>query len=425
MAGNTFVVSNLVAKEALTAFNQESMFLRTVDNTRSRTFQPGEYNSGSTIQIKIPALFNEPNTGNNLVIQGITQSEVPLSLYQFNDAIATSLAQNTYDISKEQMVADVVTPLIQGYVRSIERFFLTMLAYQSTNLIGTPGTDVSSPDVFSTATAQMAQYLVPAGQIYAAITPFTQSALFGNNKSLYNPNETIGEIYLSGEIKMQAGIKTYSTNNVPTISTISSADLGTPVTGTISADGATLQVTGMTGSATIPAGTKFTIAGIYGVDPQSKQRTTNLQVFTVYNGFTQSATGMPTFNNVTASGGTASLPISPVINSSTTSTTQTVNASPAPGTAITFVGASGVSQTKGFYTANVAYHPKAFQLASAPLAKSVQEGISTSRRDPKTGIDILVNQFFAGLSTSNMMSISSLMGGVAGRPMWSTVLAGA
>ncbi len=423
MAGNTFVVSNLVAKEALTAFNQESMFLRTVDNTRSRTFQTGEYSSGSTINIKIPALFSEPNTGNNLVIQGITQSEVPLTLYQFNDAIATSLAQNTYDISKESMVLDVVTPLIQGYVRSIERFFLAMLAYQSTNLIGSPGTDVSSPDVFAQATAQMAQYLVPAGQLMAAITPFTQAALFGNNKSLYNPNATIGEIYLSGEIVNQAGVKTYSTNNVPVIRTISSADLGTPVTGTISSDGATLQVTGMTGSAVIPAGTKFTIAGIYGVDPQSKQRTTNLQVFTVYNGFTTSSTAMPTFNDVTATAGAALMPISPAIV--TSGTTQTVTAAPAPGTAITFVGASGVSQSKGFYTANVAYHPKAFQLASAPMAKSVQEGISTSRRDPKTGIDILVNQFFAGLSTSNMMSISSLMGGVAGRPMWSTVLAGA
>ena len=196
--------------------------------------------------------------------------------------------------------------------------------------------------------------------------------------------------------------------------------------GTVPAGGATIPVTGMTGSVVIPAGTKFTITGVNAVDPENKFDLGFQQVFTVNAGLTFSQFGMPTFNDVTAvSGAVAALPISPPILDATAGMAQTVSKVPTSGTAIQFIGAGldTANPGKTSYRIGFAYHRLGVQVASVPLAGSMQKGVTANERDSETGLSMLGSHQYIIGSTADAFGMSTLLGTISARPMWTCVIA--
>jgi hypothetical protein len=121
-------------------------------------------------------------------------------------------------------------------------------------------------------------------------------------------------------------------------------------------------------SVSLKGGETFTIAGVYQVNPQSRQSTGTLMPFTVTAPVTDT-TGAATFS------------ISPPII--TSGPLQTVSASPAAGALITFMGI-----TAGSYQVGLAFHRDAFTLVTADLPVPKGTDMASRISDKQLGISL-------------------------------------
>src|SRR5258706_8074335 len=125
---------------------------------------------------------------------------------------------------------------------------------------------------------------------------------------------------------------------------------------------------GFTAGATLNEGDVFTIAGVYAVNPVSKQALPYLQQFVV---------NAP----VTATGTADAIMISPAIIIS--GQYQTVSVAPAQNAALTFVGTASAS-----YPQNLVFHENAFAICMVPM--ELPEGAVKKARQSYKGLSIRV-----------------------------------
>ena len=120
----------------------------------------------------------------------------------------------------------------------------------------------------------------------------------------------------------------------------------------------TLVTDGWSASATLKAGDRFTLAGVNGLHPETKEDIGDLQVFTVVSDATADGSGNATL--------TITPPILLTSGSGTTPNYATVTAAPADNAAITVL--TGTANTA--YKQSLFYHPEAIGFQSIPYSTS-------------------------------------------------------
>ena len=154
-----------------------------------------------------------------------------------------------------------------------------------------------------------------------------------------------------------------------------SATASLTIGSTVSTQGASsVAINGDTGSATFKAGDVFTIAGVYAVNPQTRQSTGSLQQFVV------------TADATASSGNWSSVSISPALYTSSNALA-TVDSFPQSGAAVTVVGSASTT-----YPQNLAYHRDAIAFATADLL--LPQGVDMASRQVHNGISLrIVRQY--------------------------------
>jgi len=144
--------------------------------------------------------------------------------------------------------------------------------------------------------------------------------------------------------------------NVPKVTT--GSRVGTIVVdGTVSTEGSTtIHIDGLTNATdTVKKGEVFTVAGVYAVNPDTKVSTGVLQQFVVT-------------ADATAASNEVDLTVSPAMYTSDSGGLQTIDAFPADGAAIVFMGVAAPATTASTtYPVNLAFHKDAYTFASANL----------------------------------------------------------
>jgi hypothetical protein len=206
---------------------------------------------------------------------------------------------------------------------------------------------------------------------YATVNPAANAGLVEGMKGLFNPTDTISRQFKNGmmgmgvlgydEINMSQSIKQHQTGSRTGAHT---------VTTTVTTQGqSTLNITG-TGSQTLAAGDVFTVAGVFAVNPQTRESTGSLQQFVVTEA-------------IAASGGAyTAVKIAPAIFTSTNALA-TVDSFPQAGAVITFLGAASTS-----YPQNLIYHKDAISFATADLL--LPQGVDMASRQVHNGISLRV-----------------------------------
>ena len=209
---------------------------------------------------------------------------------------------------------------------------------------------------------------------YATVNPAANAGLVEGMKGLFNPTDTVSRQFKNGlmgtgvlgyeEINMSQSILQHTTGTRSATATLT-------IGSTVSTQGATsVAINGDTGSATFAVGDVFTIAGVYAVNPQTRQSTGSLQQFTV----TALATA--------SSGNWSSVSVSPAIFTSSHALA-TVDAFPQSGAAVTVVGSASTQ-----YPQNLVYHKDAITLATADLL--LPQGVDMASRQVHNGISLRV-----------------------------------
>lgn len=431
MTTNSFQVIDMVTREALEVLKNKLGLGNRVNRQYDKSFGEEGAKTGDTLRIRIPPRYTV-GTGPAPTLQNFTQNQVPVAAQQQLN-VALEITSKDMSLSLDSLSEQLIAPAMSQLATSIDLLgsnavinstissgtyagsysgfhnLVTVGPVSNTtgpatwvgNSVGqTATTSTAALTPFLQAQARLTNQAAPQNDRFVVLSPnataYTVAALAG----AFNPQADVSEQYREGLITVAAGAMWHTSPNVPTFTAGNWTQSGTCEVATTSVDGATtIAVKGFGATDTFNAGDQFVIAGVFEVNPLTRQSTGQLQVFTI-------------LSPATASGGLATLSVSPTINSPTAPQYQTVNSLPAANAAITMMGTAGASTA-----VNVMYQKDAVVLVSAPLADVAEDGAFCVRvDDDEDGISLrYIRQYQASIGQT-ISAVDTLVGWAIPRP---------
>jgi hypothetical protein len=340
---------------------------RTVNRQYDSSFAQEGAKIGSTLRIRLPdrALVTD---GAALQVQDDNEQFTTLTVAnQKHIGVNFTTAELTMQLDDfaERVLKPRVSQLAASIDADVANSFQSI--YQS---VGTPGTTPGTSLVLLQAQQKLNESAAVMSPRYATVNPAANAALVEGMKGLFNPVSTISKQFKSGlmaegilgyeEMNMSQSIKQHTTGSRTGSHT---------VTTTVSTQGAdSIAITG-TGSQVIKKGDVFTIAGVYAVNPQTRESTGALQQFV--------ATA-----DATATGGAYTVDVSPSIYTAAHALA-TVDSFPQASAVVTFLGSASTQ-----YPQNLIYHRDAITFATADLV--MPQGVDMASRQVHNGISLRV-----------------------------------
>ena len=364
---NSILTIDMITRKALEILENNLVLTRNVNRQYDDSFAVEGAKIGSTLRIRLPdrALVTD---GAALQVQDDNEQYTTLSVAS-QKHIGVNFTSAELTMQLDDFADRVLKPRISQLASSIDADVAN--CYKSIySSVGTPGTTPSTSLVLLQAQQKLNEYAAPMQNRYATVNPAANAGLVEGMKGFFNPTDTISRQFKSGlmgqgvlgydEVSMSQSIVNHTTGNWGT--TITS-------TGTLSTQGqATLPISFTGSGSTWKQGDVFTIAGVYSVNPQTRQSTGSLQQFVVTEDLTASSTG--------------TLKISPAIYTSAHALA-TVDSFPQASAAVTMLG-SAASQ----YAQNLVYQKDAITFATADLL--LPQGVDMASRAVHNGISLRV-----------------------------------
>lgn len=362
---NTFLTPSMITLEALSVLKNNLTFTKLVNRRFDDKFGVEGAKIGDTVNVRKPPRY-VGRTGAAISVEDIKQTSVPVQLStQYGCDI--NFTSKDLLLSIERFSEDILGPAVATIANKIDYDGLQL--YKSVpNVVGAAGTVPQSTTCALTylqAGVALSNNAAPVDDKRSLVlTPTMEAYAIDGLKGLFNAQKELSEQYRKGRMGTALGFEWYMDQNTGTH--VAGPQGGTPLVNGASQTGATLSTKGWTAAAAarLVKGDVFTVAGVYAVNPQSRQSTGSLQQFVVTADFSSAADG------------TGSVSIFPSIV--TSGATQTVTASPADGAAITVFATASQATPQG-----LAFHRDAFTFACAdlPLPKGVHMAARMSDAD--------------------------------------------
>jgi hypothetical protein len=369
---NAILTPTIIANEALMHLENELVLAQKVNVDYSREFTGSV---GDTINVRRPIRF--VGQSDNLDVSSYNEDIEDANVEVKIDKTETV----KFELTPQELTLDIASSRIQQILRSaviklrdrVETEIAELYPYVW-NFSGTPGTRPQTFLSLAEAGAHMTDMAVPQMDRCAVHTPLTAAYLADSLKSLQASRSKAQTAIERVSFGYYGGFENYESVHVQrhTVGVATGTPLvngGSQAVTYATAKAATphnsqdLVTDGWTNSTTgiLKAGDVITIAGVYSVNPISKQSTGRLQNFTVLEDADSGA-----------STGPATLKISPAIIVS--GPYQTVSAEPADDAVITVKTGTGGTA----YEQSMLFHPDAFLLVSRPLNIASGSGVKTS-----------------------------------------------
>jgi hypothetical protein len=373
---NNLLTDDVIAKESLRLLKNNLVAAKCVYREYEKTF--GKV--GDTIRLKLPYRVKSAS-GRVLVKQPMVDQTIPFKIaYQEHVGLEYTVKDKTLDIEKfsERYLK---SGMVQIANRIDSTILLTMKKAFHTS--GTPGTRPGKYIDFANAGAKQTEYAVPQdGMRNAILAPFTCAALSDEVTKLFQES-MVKAAYEKNYRGNVAEYRVYESQNLPKHTV--GAHGGTPLVAGVITNGATVTTDGWTASVTdlLNVGDVFTMAGVYGVNPQNYTTTGILQEFVV------------TAQTDSDAGGLATISISPSMNDGTATLLnedgqtvslaayQNITALPADNAVITVLGTASTT-----YEQNYLFHRDAIALAMIDLELPQSAVIKSRAADPESGLSL-------------------------------------
>jgi hypothetical protein len=371
---NSLLTIDMITRKSLEILENNLVLSRNVNKEYDDSFAAEGAKIGSTLRIRLPdrALVTD---GAALQVQDDNEQFTTLTVSsQKHIGINFTTAELTMQL--DDFAERVLKPRISQLASSVDADLAT--SYKSIfSSVGTPGTTPASSLVLLQAGQKLNEYASPLSPRYATVNPAANAGLVEGMKGFFNPTGTISSQFKSGmmgenvlgfdEVNMSQSIATHTVGSLPTSPIVSSS---TPPT---TQGAATLDITYSSATRTIKQGDIFTIAGVYTVNPQTRQSVGSLQQFVVTADQTLTSTS-------------ATINISPALYTSTNALA-TVDSFPAASAVITFLGTAST-----VYPQNLVYHKNAITMATADLL--LPQGVDMASRQVHNGVSMrIVRQY--------------------------------
>ncbi len=389
---NVLATTSVVAKEALAILENmlsfSSMVNRDWEDEFTQNMSRG-YAPGQTINIKKPPRYTYRD-GRIATPQGTVQSTIPLTLAQGGCDLQFTSGERTLSLDK---LSDKLQAALATVANEIDRRGLEMARLQSPNVIGTPGTAPNTQLLALQAITGLNQRLDEQGaprdkRRGLIMNPALNGSMVVGLAGMFNPSGELSRQYRQGVMVDSLGLAYAMDQNVQTHTNGNQPVASGTVNGA-SQSGSTININTATITGAITRGSKVTFAGVFAVNPQSRQSTGVLAQFTVTADVAAAATS---FN------------VSPALV--TSGAFQNVTNSPANAAVITVFGTAS-----GSYSFNPAFHKDAFTLAMVPMwAPAGGKGVVDVSQMEYKGFRLKVTEFYDGMADTSIMRIDVLYG---------------
>lgn len=375
MANNLLTI-DMITRKSLVILENNLVLARGVNRQYDSSYAVEGAKIGNTLRIRLPDRCLVTN-GAALQAQDDNEQYTTLTV-STQKHVGLNFTSAELTMQLDDFAERVLKPRVSQLAASVDADLASV--YKSFyNTVGTPGTTPATSAVLLAGQQKLNETAAPMGERYATVNPAANAGLVEGMKGFFNPTDTISKQFHSGmmgtgvlgydEINMSQSIQMFTTGTrTATPSTLS-------ISATVSSQGqSTVAITGDSGSATFKQGDVFTIAGVYAVNPQTRQSTGSLQQFVV------------TADATASSGAWSSVSISPALYTADNALA-TVNAFPQSGATVTVVGAANTS-----YAQSLIYHKDAISLATADLI--MPNNVDMASRQVHNGISMRIVRDF-------------------------------
>lgn len=351
MAANTIITPTWNAREVARVASNATKFVGAITRKLSDDFIVSGTKVGATVGLRLPQRFITTK-GQALQPQAITDVVVPVTITdQANIGYGWSSFSETLEL--QDMYDRYVNPAGYQLANTMDKDGLGRVYQDVFSIEGTPGAIPNANSIYLLAAARLTNFAVPDRPRRMFIGSLMRATIVNANLNLFNPPRDISTLWKDAMFADSAlsWDEWYEDVNIfpHTVGPLG----GAPQTVGAGQTGSSLSVNGFTAAAALRLnkGDVFTIAGVFAVNPQSYQSTTQLMQFVV------------TAPVSSDGAGAATIPIyPPIIPVSTGSAYATVDVAPAAGAPLTIVGAANTVSPQG-----LGFHPEAFVCASADL----------------------------------------------------------
>ena len=365
---------DMITNKALEILENNLVITRNVNRQYDDSFAVEGAKIGDTLRIRLPdrALVTD---GAALQVQEVNQQFTTLTIAS-QKHIGVNFTSAELALSMDDFADRVLKPRVSQLASSIDADVAN--AYKDIfQSVGTPGTVPATSLVLLQAQQKLNEAAAVMSPRYATVNPAANAGLVEGMKGLFNPTSTISRQFKNGmmgegilgyeEINMSQSIKVHTTG--------SASRSDTPIVKTTLTNGATkLTLDNCTDSLTLVPGDVFTIAGVFAVNPQTRESTGSLQQFVVQNTVTSASTEF------------VDVDFLPAVYAPTQALA-TVSKLPAANDVVTYLGAASTG-----YPQNLVYHKDAITFATADLL--LPQGVDMASRKVHNGISMrIVRQY--------------------------------
>ena len=397
---DSLLTNKIVTFESLELLLNDLQIPRNINTDYNDQFGQEGAKAGDTIQIRIP-YRSLGRDGQAVNIEPLTDLSTPLSLNMQFGADAQFGSAEMYT-SLDNMRERYLRPQMEQIANKVDRSLHILMASTCNNVVGTPGTAITTLATYLAAKTKLKQNLAIGKKFPLVLNSLQDSNIVGALTGLYNPQPQISGQYIEGEMRDAVGFGWMESENV-VIATVGTYG-GSPVVNGANQVGSNLITNGWSSGATsLNMGDVFTIAGVYMVNAQNRSSIGVLQQFVVTAPVSDTA-------------GAITIPIYPAIVPS--GQYQNVSASPATNAAITMYGTSGTNTTQA-----LAFHRNSYTLCWGNL--EMPGGIDQGFRavDPKTKVSLRFVRDYIIQSDQRISRFDVLMGAAPLYPFWAVRLA--
>ncbi len=391
---NSNLTPDVVTKEALTILHNNIAFSRNANRQYDNSNEMGGQKNGGSVKIRLPNKYTT-STGAALAVQDNVESSV---------TIATTTQRHVdTNFTSEELTLDIDTfseRILEPGISVLAAMFdydVMARTLDIANSAGTPGTTPSSAADLLEAQKFLNYFATPQSRRFGVINEDANASVVDGASNIFNTAGKGDDMYKAGlitsnmlgyqELSMSQSVRKHTTG-----------DYGgtTLVDDTVAEGDSSINIDGLTvATAQIKAGDVFTIAGVFSVNPQTKQSTGQLQQFVVT-------------ADATAATSNADLSVSPSFYAGS-GALQNISALPADNAAVTFLGAANTT-----YPQNIVFHKDTFVVATTDLI--MPDGVDFASRQVLDGVSMrLVRQYRIG-TDDIPCRIDILYGSVTTRP---------
>jgi len=368
---NSILTIDMITRKSLEILENNLVITRNVDRQYDDSFAVEGAKIGSTLRIRLPdrALVTD---GAALQVQDDNEQFTTLTV-STQKHIGVNFTSAELTMQLDDFAERVLKPRISQLASSIDADVAN--AYKSIgNTVGTPGTTPSTSLVLLQAQQKLNENAAVMNPRYATVNPAANAGLVEGMKGLFNPTDTISRQFKNGmmgmgvlgfdEINMSQSIKQHTTGT--------RAATGATTGAAVTSEGASTLTLTVGSGETLTVGDVFTIAGVYAVNPQTRESTGSLFQFVALASSTSTTT--------------ATVTVAPMYSAA--HALATMLTLPANSAAVVFVGAASTQ-----YPQNLVYHKDAISFATADLL--LPQGVDMAARAVHNGISLrVVRQYY-------------------------------